>query len=661
MRNNQPITSNEIKVSTDAYLVSNTDLKGVILDANDAFIEISGFTREELIGKSHNLVRHPEMPTAVFADLWGALHSDVPWRGTVKNRAKNGDYYWVDAQISPVTKNGIKEGYISVRRAASALQIQQAEALYAQLSSGKKLPSRKCVMCNLQGILFSLCGLTVLTTIAGLFPADGSFLHNLFFILPIIFMIILTALLQQRIFKPIKKLNSTLNNLAEGNLLERDLLAKPDEIGALINMAAVMQMRWLASIDRVRSILGRALFSVEHVSVQSGAINEQVDFQYDQISAAAAATEEFSQTVAEVASNATETANSAVQSHTLIDNGQNSMKTGLQSMSEVVAAVRLSNNELINLESAVEKIGSLTQVIKEIADQTNLLALNAAIEAARAGEQGRGFAVVADEVRKLAERTTGSTFEINTTVNNIKQLALSVSTAMNQAAAAVDESSINISESSERLEVVSTSSVHTVTLANHISSAAAQQNIAGQDVAQRMENVAYLAQMTRDNIGTLAISLHDLRSGIGEIQDAMDEFKVLEQSTSNINATIRLKPAQQIDKAITAHGAWKVKLNKTISTGKTDVPIAKIAADNQCAFGLWLHDKDLPNSIKSSSRYRTVVELHANFHRAAGQIANCACNGQTEQAKQLMSMSGDFYKTSSDLVKNLDQWRVELA
>jgi methyl-accepting chemotaxis protein len=137
MKINMPVTNQEIQMKKGQILVSRTDLKGIITYANDEFIAISGYSRDELIGKNHNIVRHPDMPPAAFEDLWLAVKALNPWRGIVKNRAKSGDYYWVDANVLPVFKNGKVDGYLSVRRMPSRDKIEQAEQLYRLLNDNK--------------------------------------------------------------------------------------------------------------------------------------------------------------------------------------------------------------------------------------------------------------------------------------------------------------------------------------------------------------------------------------------------------------------------------------------------------------------------------------------------------------------------------------------
>ncbi|MDQ6992810.1 MAG: methyl-accepting chemotaxis protein [Mariprofundus sp.] len=143
MKNNQPISQKEHKMKADDVLVSRTDLKGHIMYANKAFCDLAGFSEQELKGQPHNIVRHPDVPAAAFEDLWDTVKAGNPWTGIVKNRCKNGDYYWVVANVSPeYDSHGHVYGYISVRTAPTHEQIKFAENLYREVHAGKtKLPS----------------------------------------------------------------------------------------------------------------------------------------------------------------------------------------------------------------------------------------------------------------------------------------------------------------------------------------------------------------------------------------------------------------------------------------------------------------------------------------------------------------------------------------
>jgi aerotaxis receptor len=120
----------EYTLTEDAFLVSETDEKGIITFANDDFCEIAGYKREELIGKPHNIVRHPDMPKAAFRDLWQTVQAGKVWTGFVKNRVKGGGYYWVYATVYPIISRGSKRGYMSCRKMATRDEIKRAEELY---------------------------------------------------------------------------------------------------------------------------------------------------------------------------------------------------------------------------------------------------------------------------------------------------------------------------------------------------------------------------------------------------------------------------------------------------------------------------------------------------------------------------------------------------
>src|SRR5450830_2193692 len=135
MRKNLPVTNQEVDLDPDQAIVSKTDLDGNIVYVNPYFIQVSGFTEAELIGAPQNIVRHPDMPPQAFADLWASIRAGMPWTGIVKNRCKNGDFYWVRANVTPIMEAGRTVGYMSVRVKADKDQVKVAEEAYAAIRS----------------------------------------------------------------------------------------------------------------------------------------------------------------------------------------------------------------------------------------------------------------------------------------------------------------------------------------------------------------------------------------------------------------------------------------------------------------------------------------------------------------------------------------------
>ena len=137
MRVNLPVTNIEYQLDEEQLLLSTTDTKGRITYINQAFIEVSGYSEEELLGKAHNLIRHPDMPPEAFEDFWNTLKQGSPWTGLVKNRRKNGDFYWVNANATPLIENGKVTGYLSVRIKPSRETIEQVSPIYRKFLEGK--------------------------------------------------------------------------------------------------------------------------------------------------------------------------------------------------------------------------------------------------------------------------------------------------------------------------------------------------------------------------------------------------------------------------------------------------------------------------------------------------------------------------------------------
>ncbi|NDU85481.1 MAG: PAS domain-containing protein, partial [Ferrovum sp.] len=138
MRTNLPVTNVEYEISESAVLVSKTDLKGQITYVNPHFMEVSGYSEQELIGQPHNMIRHPDMPEEAFADMWKTLKRGLPWTGMVKNRRKSGDFYWIQANATPIYEGGSCVGYMSVRTKPTRQQVEDTTKLYRLFKEKKQ-------------------------------------------------------------------------------------------------------------------------------------------------------------------------------------------------------------------------------------------------------------------------------------------------------------------------------------------------------------------------------------------------------------------------------------------------------------------------------------------------------------------------------------------
>jgi PAS domain S-box-containing protein len=409
-----PVTGREVILPEGQRIISTTDLKGRITYVNQVFCDISGFVEEELIGKAHNIVRHPDVPPAAFGNLWDSLKDDQAWRGIVKNRCKNGDHYWVDAYVTPLYEKGQKVGYQSVRFKPSAAQVAKAEVIYAVANAGKAGKALKLRSTGSQTLM--LFALICLLSLGGAWAAGASLT-----VLGILATteVILSGLLF-RLISPINELSSRARSRFSNPLIQLMYCPRQDEFGEVdlaLQMNEARNTTVLTRLGDVSHTIDQAINVTESAIRQTNEGISQQDKESDMV---AAAVHQMACASQEIAGNTNDMSTKTQEARQISEEGRDSLFNTINHIKDLSAEVKAATEATTELKLHTDTIGNVVTVINEIAEQTNLLALNAAIEAARAGDSGRGFAVVADEVRTLATRTQNSTQEIEASIDRVQ-------------------------------------------------------------------------------------------------------------------------------------------------------------------------------------------------------------------------------------------------
>ena len=497
MRNNGPVTGREVFVSATDEIVSSSDIHGNIQFCNETFQRIAGYSHDELINQPHNILRHPPMPREAFGMLWTALKAGKPWMGIIINRCKNGDHYWVDAYVTPLRDRGQIQGYESVRVKPDAACITRAAQVYERLQAGKSIYSPLALWSRFSNAILTFISSLLLLCI-------GSFLSGLFSSSVFPGLIIISGLISTLVYQ--FQRGSLQHALADARMVIHDPVAAYIYTGRSDAMGEILFAQ-LALKARLRTALGRFAESSRELHQKSDAAHAQsrkthagMNEQQQETSSVAHAMQQMSLAVQEVANGATQTYSATNAAISEVDKGNKVIEGANTAIADLSGTVGDLGMVLDRLSADSSKIASVVDVIRSIAEQTNLLALNAAIEAARAGEQGRGFAVVADEVRTLAQRTQESTAHIQDIISNLSKATDDAGQRMDNCQNLVERSVSEMENVRNALASISHSVSSIDQMSHQIAAAAEEQSSMAVEIERNTSAIAEISDRSQTEI-----------------------------------------------------------------------------------------------------------------------------------------------------------------
>ena len=453
---------------------------------------------------------------------------------------------------------------------------------------------------------------------------------------------VLVWLISRGVVQPICKAAEAMEGIAsaEGDLTVRMDESGKDEVTRLSKAYNRFAVKTEGMIESVSRTAGNLSVHIGEFATLAEHTNGGIKQQHEQTTQVATAMTEMSATVQDVAQNTSHTAEAAQEADTQANAGREVVNLVTGSIDALAAEVGRAVETVRNVEQDSERIGSVLDVIRSIADQTNLLALNAAIEAARAGEQGRGFAVVADEVRTLAKRTQDSTEEIQEMIESLQsgvhQTVKVMETSQHQAGESVEQAS----RAHESLEQIARA-VETITqMSSQIATAAEEQSTVAEDINRNVVEITHLADETaRDSSESYEASVK-MSSEVDQLVNLLGQFQ-----TGNVHCT-------QLRRAMAAHLGWKAKVRGFLD-GKGSLD-HKVAFDHTaCGFGKWYREVGL-REFSDVPEMQQIERPHKELHDLIRQIADLKERGDMQAAEREYEKVGPLSEQIVSIMKKIE-------
>ncbi|WP_001230736.1 methyl-accepting chemotaxis protein [Leptospira interrogans] len=563
MRKNLPITSQEITIPINSVLISHTDMKGRISYVSQDFANISGFSEEEMLGEPHNLIRHPDVPSEIFREMWETIQDGNPWSGIIKNRAKSGDYYWVDATVTPVMNEGVISGYMSVRKKATEDQIRRAEILFSQLKNTKsflwKLKEGIQILFKKLGLSGKIIVYALLVFVPLLF-ANFEWIRNGMIVLPMLgvscgsvgILFLINTILNYR--KEIREIISIQKEIVSGNfLMEIPEKKGNSEIFEIRSSLRVFVISIWGLLVQIKENFEKNQELYQYLSQSSEQFQSKTQNQAASVEQTASASHELSSTLDEI-----------VKSIHLQSTGLTAINDGIGKVNESIQNVSKSMDNLSSQTSSVKEkasqsektfekailamneikeysngISNIIGIITSISEKTNLLSLNASIESARAGEAGKGFSVVAEEISKLASQTRESIKDIVNLIDNTTkavnlgaekfQESLSIVKQLTDYIGEVNSSATIVRASlfaqAEKLGEIRKNTDQVNQLGETVSESSGFQKTASDEISLSMQNIAESSELIARTSGEIKQLVDESIRKAAKLYEILKHFK----------------------------------------------------------------------------------------------------------------------------------------